>query len=114
MMHDSDNTDPHPSTPVSLSPSNAPQTRSEVVLSVFGWIAYTGLMAGIVSLIGECVHRFKYGSWPDWSVTGLAYPLSVQLLVFGLFWLVLAIALTVGLTVGAAFLMSFRLPGRWR
>ena len=71
---------------------------------------HTGLMAGIVSLIGECVHRFKYGSWPDWSVTGLAYPLSVQLLVFGLFWLVLAI----GLTIGSAFLISFRLPGRWR
>ena len=109
-MRDSDNIDPHPPTPVSLSPSNAPQTRFEVVLSVFGWIAYTGLMAGIVSLIGEGVHQFKYGSWPDWSVTGLAYPLSVQLLVFGLFWLVLAI----GLTVGSAFLMSFRLPGRKR
>ena len=113
-MHDPHNTHPPPSTPISLSPSNAPLTRFDVVLSVIGWIAYTGLMAGIVSLIGECVHRFKYGSWPDWSVTGLAYPLSVQLLVFGLFWLVLAIGLTIGLTVGSAFLMSFRLPGRWR
>jgi hypothetical protein len=51
---------------------------------VFGWIAYTGLMAGIVSLIGECVHRFKYGSWPD---LGLAYPAIGT--AFGL-WLILA------------------------
>ena len=56
-MHDPDNTHPPPSTPVSLSPSNAPLTRSDVVLSVIGWIAYTGLM--IAPLRGA-----RYGPGP--------------------------------------------------
>jgi hypothetical protein len=107
-MHDPDSTDPHPPTPISLSPSNAPQTRFDVVLSVIGWIAYAGLMAGVMSLIGECVHRYKYGFWPDWSVSSLAYPLSVQLLAFGFIWLVLAVVLAIGPTIGLAFLTSFR------
>jgi len=105
-MRDPDNTHPHPPTPISLSPSNAPRTRSDVAVSVIGWIGYAALMTGIVALIGECVHWFKYDFWPDWSVTGLAFPLSLQLLAFGFMGLILAMGLAV--LMGLAALMSFR------
>jgi len=88
-MRDPDNTHPHPPTPISLSPSNAPRTRSDVAVSVIGWIGYAALMTGIVALIGECVHWFKYDFWPDWSVTGLAFHYRYNfspLALWGLSW----------------------------